>query len=85
MVVTGGMNMRDVILCIHCHDLFCRTIWFHENNPNGIQNREHCSVNNQGEITQKVCKQELSFLFATHRHDLFYISVKCHDNKSKGI
>ena len=51
----------------------------------GIQKREHCSLNDQGEITQKVCKQELSFLYETHLHDLFYITVKCHDNKLKGI
>ena len=24
----------------HCHDLF----WFHENNHDGIQNREQCSL-----------------------------------------
>ena len=36
-------------------------------------------------ITQKVRKQELSFLFATHRHDLLYISVKYHENIPKGI
>ena len=28
------------------------------------QNREHYSLNNHGEITQKVCKQEMSFLYA---------------------
>ena len=42
-------------------------------------------LKNQEEITQKVCKQELSFLFATHCHDLFYITVKYHDNIPKGI
>ena len=85
MVVTGGMNMRAAILCIHCHDLFYRTVWFHENNSNGFQNREHCSFNDQGKITEKVCKQELSFLYETHYHDLFYITVKYHDNIPKGI
>ena len=69
----------------HCHDLFYKTIQFHENNPDGIQNREHCSFNNQGKLTQKVCKHELSFLYATHRHGLFYITIKCHDNKANGI
>ena len=64
---------------------FYRTVQFHENNPNGIQNREHCSLNNRGEITQKVCKQELSFLYAIHRHDLFYIIVKYHDYIPKGM
>ena len=46
---------------------------------------EHCSLNNQGEITQKVCKQELQFQYVTHCHDLFCITVKCHDNIPKGI
>ena len=39
----------------------------------------------QGEITQKVRKEELSFLYATHRHDLFYIAVKYNDHIPKGI
>ena len=30
-------------------------------------------------------QQELSFLYVTHRHDLFYITVKYHDNILKGI
>ena len=34
----------------------------------------------KGEITQKVLKGKLSFLYATHRHDLFYIIVKYHQN-----
>ena len=38
-----------------------------------------------GEITQKVLKRELPFLYATHRHDLFYITVKYHDYIPKGI
>ena len=68
----------------HCHNLF----WFHENNHDGIQNREQCSLKfnkRQEEITQKVCKQELSFLYATHHQDMFYITVKCHANIPKGI
>ena len=81
--------MRAAIFCIHdtFRDIFYRTVYFHEINPVGvgIQKREHCSLNDQGEITQKVCKQELSFLYATHLHDLFYITVKCHDNILKGI
>ena len=30
--------------------------------------------------TQKVLNRELSVLFATHRHDLFYITLKYHQN-----
>ena len=39
----------------------------------------------KGEITQKVRKHELSFLYATYRHDLFYITVKYHQNILNGI
>ena len=39
----------------------------------------------KGEIIQKVQLQELPFLYATHRHDLFYITVKYHENIPKGI
>ena len=38
-----------------------------------------------GGITQKVIKGELSFLYTTHHHDLFYITVKYHQNIPKGI
>ena len=38
-----------------------------------------------GEIIQKVIKGELSFLYATHRHVLFYITVKYHQNVPNGI
>ena len=37
------------------------------------------------EITQKVKKQELLFLYATYCHDLFYITVKYNDYIPKGI
>ena len=40
---------------------------------------------NKEEITQKVLKRRLSFLYATHRHDLFYITVKYHQNIPNGI
>ena len=39
----------------------------------------------KGEITQKVIKGRLSFLCATHRHALFYITVKYHQNIPNGI
>ena len=45
----------------------------------------NCIWNHQGEITQKVWKQELSFLYVTHLHDLFYITMKYHDHIPKGI
>ena len=46
---------------------------------------ETASETINGEITQKIWKQELSFLYATHRHDLFYVTVKYHDSIPKGI
>ena len=36
-------------------------------------------------MTPKVRKPELSFLYATHRLVLFYISTKYHKNIQKGI
>ena len=39
----------------------------------------------KGEITQKVIKRELSILYTTHRHDLFYITVKYHQSIPNSI
>ena len=39
----------------------------------------------KGEITQKVLKRGLSFLYATHRHDLLYITMKYHQNIPNSI
>ena len=44
----------------------------------------HCQIQ-QREITPKVSKAELSFLYATRRLILFYISTKYHQNSPKGI
>ena len=41
--------------------------------------------NIKGEITQKVLKRELLFLYATHRHDPFYITVKYNQNIPNGL
>ena len=35
--------------------------------------------------TQQVWKRKLSFLYKTHLHDLFYITVKYHNYNPKGI
>ena len=69
-------------------DLFYITVKYHENLPKNfqvIEQTRNCIWNNQGEITQKVWKWELSFLYVTHSHDLFYITVEYHDNISNGI
>ena len=39
----------------------------------------------KGEITQKVLKRGLSFLYVTLRHDLFYVTVKYRQNIQKGF
>ena len=72
----------------YCHDLFYITVKYHYYIPNGIQVMEwtqNCIWNHQGEITQKVRKREMSFLYRTHHHDLFYITVKYQDYNPKGI
>ena len=39
----------------------------------------------KGAITQKVLKRGLPFLYATHCHILFYITVKYHQNIQNSI
>ena len=41
--------------------------------------------NIKGEISQKVFKRGVSFLYATHGHDLFYMPVKYHQNIPNGF
>ena len=70
------------------HDLFYITMKYHDNIPKGIEVTERtriCIKNIKGEITQKIIKRELSFLYATHRQDLLYITVKYHQNIPNGI
>ena len=70
------------------HDLFYIAVKYHDYIPNNFQVMEwtpNCIWNHQGEITQKVWKRELAFLYTTHRHDLFYITAKYHDYIPKDI
>ena len=63
--------------------MFYITVKYHDYIPRGIQVTERtqiCIKGIKGEITQKVFKGELSFLYAIHHHDLFYINVKYHQN-----
>ena len=46
---------------------------------------EIASENIKGKITQKIWKRELSFLYETHCHDLYHITVKSHGYILKGI
>ena len=65
---------------------------YHKIFQKGIQlterTRNQCIITvkyKQKEITPKVRKAELSFLYAKHRLFLFYISTKYHQNIPKGI
>ena len=72
----------------HRQDLFVITVKNYDNIPKGIQVMEQTwnyIWNHQGEITQKVCKWELSFLYLTHHQDVFYITLKYHDKIPKGF
>ena len=39
-----------------------------------FQRTRTCITSIKGEITQREIRGEISFLYATHRHDLFYIT-----------
>ena len=68
---------------IHPHDLYYITVKHHDDIPNGIEVMEqtqNCILNHQREITQKRWKLDLSFLYMTHHHDMFYITVKYHNH-----
>ena len=72
----------------HRHDLFFITVKYHDYILQGIQVIEltrNCNWHDQGEITQKVWQRGLAFLYVTHRHDLFYITIKYHQNIPKSI
>ena len=61
---------------------------YHDDIPKGSQvvdGTEIASETIKCEITKKVRKRELSFLYATRHHDQCYITVKNHDNIPKGI
>ena len=58
---------------------FYINIKYHDYNPRGIQVTKRtriCNKKHQRADKSKTFKRELSFLYATHRHDLFYITVK---------
>ena len=70
----------------HYQDLFVITVKYYDTIPQGMQVIEwtwNYIWNHQGKITHKVCRWELSFLYPTHHQDVFYITVKYHDNKPK--
>ena len=67
----------------HCHDMFYITVKYHDYIPKGIHVTEWtriCIKSMKGEIAQKALKRGLSFLYVTHRHDLFYITVMYYQN-----
>ena len=63
----------------------CEESWLYSNRFATMEQTRNCSWNHQGEITQKVWKPELSFLYITHCRGLFYITLKYHDYIPKGI
>ena len=72
----------------HRHDMFYINMKYHDYISQGIQVTErtqHCIKSIKGEINEKVLKRGLSFLYAIHRHDLFYLTVKYHQNIPNGI
>ena len=68
--------------------LFYISTKYHQNIVKGIQLTERTQnliQTQEGKITPKVRKPELSFLYATCHLVLFYISTKYHQNILKGI
>ena len=68
--------------------LFYISAKYHQNIPKGIpvtEQTRNLFQTKQREITPKVRKPELSFLYKTHRLVLFYISTKYHQNIPKGL
>ena len=65
----------------HHHDLFYITVKYHDYIPKDILVTERTKIcikkHQRGDISKKL-KRGLSFLYVTHRHDLFYITVKYH-------
>ena len=60
---------------------------FHLNNFNGTQLTEQtrdCIANDQREITPKISKAELWFLYMTHRLIVLYNCMKFHPNNFNG-
>ena len=83
-----SMKARVVILvCAYRHDMFYITVKYHDYIPKGIQVTERtqiCIKKHQRADNSKSIKVRLSLLYATHRHDLFYITVKYHQNIPNG-
>ena len=68
--------------------LFYISAKYHQNIPKGIpvtEQTRNLFQTNQREITPKVRKPELSFLYVTCHLVLFYISTKYHKNIPKGL
>ena len=68
--------------------MFYSSTKYHQNIVKGIQVTEQTQNQIQtqkGEMTPKVIKPELSFLFATRHLILFYSSTKYHQNIPKDV
>ena len=61
---------------------------YHDYIPKGVQvtkGTRICIKKHQRGDNSKSIKRELSFLYAIHRHDLLYITVKYHQNIPNGF
>ena len=79
----GSKKARVIILVPETSlILFYISTKYHQNIPKGIRvterTRNQFQTTNQREITPKVRKPELSFLYASHHLILFYISTMYH-------
>ena len=89
--VSKGANSKRkvvVILVTYYLVLFYSSTRYHQNILKGIPVTEQTGSlfqTKQREITPKVRKQELSFLYPTRRLVLFYISTKYHKTVPKGL
>ena len=76
------------LLGTHCTVLFYSSTRYHQNILKGIpftEQTRNLFQTKQRKTTPKVRKRELSFLYATGRLVLFYISTKYHKNIPKGF
>ena len=71
------------MLPTYCQNLFCEILKHYKKNFQWVSSYgvdTESQLKPQGEIISKVRKLELSFLYASYCHDMFYITVKYREN-----
>ena len=70
-----------------CLMMFNVCVNFHENMSSGfkIMERTRKLLTHKGQLTPKVRKPELRFMFSAHRLMVFNVCVKFHENMSSGF